>query len=901
MEERWRRQWRESNTGKFILSATPPIVVCAIWVTVFYAISFTGSRMPEGGVHPDTPLVLASLGSAGAGLIVWRWAVKVRRSKRVTFRMFGATIQAIALIFAVMVLVPHQLALTVGAWGLSLSSLSFAVALMRLPDSEWSFPAHLRRGLDGLFIGSTIALGLWLLFGRELFLHANFRVDTEPLVFFPPILAEIALFGIGIGTTLRLQRWRSLHAATLVGMMLVQVSAVGVLSTWQLERDTSEVIWWSVVLAVALALGIVLVRWARHQKASVPGPDEPVWHYGIYIAAAALSAFALLYYSITAGGGRPHIVFMALVCYAALGARLLMTYLDVKRLASESESREEHLAAIVDASSDAVVITDDDFTVLWASEGSAWVPNVSVGESFLAAISFGDRSFCQQRLREFLANPTGRSRSSFSFRLEDRRGRLRRVEVTVTDRRSERSLSGIVLRLVDVAERHQLEVELARLAYSDPLTGLANRRALLSRLEEVAFHNNDRVILLLLDLDGFKNVNDTRGHDQGDEVLQEVARRMLDMLRPTDVAARLGGDEFAVMLRSSWADARALAEKLVDELSEPYELGEAQVEFVTASVGLAVVDESVENPQTLLRNADLALRSAKQSGKNRCETFDAGFEARLRRRNDVIKKLRGAIDRGELDVVYQPIVAADSLPNDLSVVGAEALIRWHHPSLGTVSPGEFIPAASEAGLTHDLAVWMVKQVARQLNQWRSIAPRLWVSVNVSVKELHTYRFAEAVSELLIEHGISPKRLVIEVTEHDFSQQVATLIAQLKALRAAGVSIALDDFGAGYSSLNQLDRLPIDIVKIDRDLVAKDDGDLGTLAPVIVDLGHRLGLTVIAEGIESRRQLDLITAEQKPLLQGYLLARPMLSGELVELFDRAESNPEPDSDTPYSKV
>ncbi|MFC4336444.1 putative bifunctional diguanylate cyclase/phosphodiesterase [Salininema proteolyticum] len=863
--------------GRLAKNHIPPLVVGVVWAAVFFSVSYTGRHMPEGGVHRNTPLVLAGLGAAGAGVLAWRFAARAPKEKRATYYWIAGTVHLIALTFALTTLVPTEWSYRVGAFGITLSAAAFALALMRLPDDSWDLAAHVRRGLDGLFIGASVVLLVWLVFGRDFYYSNAGDLTPTPIELFPPLIAETLLFGIGIGTTLRLRRWRKLHAWTMAAVMAVQVCAVGVLTTWQLHRATSFSIWWSVAFAGFLGALLLVTAAARGARPARDEEGKPVWHYGVYGFAAGADVLVLLVHTLSGGVNDLPVIALACACAVGLGARLLLTYLDVKRLVAEAESREEHLAAIVDASSDAVVIIDEDFAVLWVSESSAWTPDVSAGGSLFSAISFSDRSFTQQRLREFLAETKPGARCSFSFRLEDREGRMRRVEVTVTDRRRQRSLSGIVLRLVDVAERHQLEMELARLAYSDPLTGLANRRALLSRLEEVAFSSGEEVTLMLLDLDGFKNVNDTRGHDKGDEILVEVSQRIADCLRPTDVAARLGGDEFAVMLRATWAESRDLAELLVEHLGEPYDLGDSQVEFVTASVGLAPVDESVANPQTLLRNADLALRAAKQSGKNRCATYDASFDERVQRHNDIMKKLRGAIHRGELDVVYQPIFSRTE-DGDLNVEGAEALVRWRHPELGSVSPAEFIPAASEAGLTHDLAVWMVGRVARQLSQWRELAPALWISVNVSVKELHTYRFAQAVSELLIEHGIRPNRLVIEVTEHDFSTQVATLIAQLSALRGTGVSIALDDFGAGYSSLNQLDRLPIDIVKIDRDLVAKDDGGLGDLAPVIIDLGDRLGLTVIAEGVETSRQLELITARHSPLLQGYLLAKPMGASE-----------------------
>nr|WP_232075896.1 bifunctional diguanylate cyclase/phosphodiesterase [Phytohabitans suffuscus] len=419
------------------------------------------------------------------------------------------------------------------------------------------------------------------------------------------------------------------------------------------------------------------------------------------------------------------------------------------------------------------------------------------------------------------------------------------------------------------------EAYFRELAHTDPLTGLANRRGLLSALE------NDRVagaeaVLLALDLDGFKNVNDMRGHDVGDAVLVEVGQRLRMNLRPGDVAARLGGDEFAVLMWARPAEATRAAARLLGVLGGPYEQETGTV-FLSVSIGLASC-ESVPDVTTLLRNADLALRWAKSHGKNRVELYDIAYDVKLRRRTELEHELRGAIDRDELHLQYQPVVV---LP-DVRPVGAEALLRWQHPRLGKVGPDEFIPLAEECGMISRLGAWVLHQACHQLSRWLAEGHDVWVSVNVSPRELHATGYVEQVKDALRAHRVPPQRLVLEVTEHAVSTDVEELIRRLSALRQTGVRIALDDFGAGYSSLGQLRRLPVDILKIDHSLVVKE------MVRVVVELGHQFGLEVIAEGISEQRQMAMVVDAGCKLGQGYLSGWPVPAEHFEARLDSATS-------------
>jgi diguanylate cyclase (GGDEF)-like protein len=435
----------------------------------------------------------------------------------------------------------------------------------------------------------------------------------------------------------------------------------------------------------------------------------------------------------------------------------------------------------------------------------------------------------------------------------------------------------------------QREAHFRELAHTDPLTGLANRRGLLRALRVPPEPDRSRV-LIGIDLDGFKNVNDMRGHDVGDAVLAEVGARLKRNLLAGDVAARLGGDEFAVLMWASPEEAMLAAKRLLAVLGEPYDVLGGSV-FLSASVGVAG-NPAPGDTGELMRDADLALRYAKQRGKNRVERYQVRYDELLRRRSTLENELRHAIDRGELRLVFQPVVALPSM----RPVGAEALLRWHHPTLGAVRPDEFIPVAEESGLINRIGSWVLQQACRQLALWLTAGHDVWVSVNLSPKELHAADYAGQVADVLAEHGVPPQRLVLEVTEHAVATDMEELVRRLTELRATGVRIALDDFGAGYSSLGQLRTMPVDILKIDHALVAEPESRTGTAAPlvdVVVRLGHRLGLEVLAEGIGTPAQRAVVEEAGCRLGQGSLFGWGVPAEHLeAQLLTLRSSGPRP---------
>jgi diguanylate cyclase (GGDEF)-like protein len=436
-----------------------------------------------------------------------------------------------------------------------------------------------------------------------------------------------------------------------------------------------------------------------------------------------------------------------------------------------------------------------------------------------------------------------------------------------------------------LAER---EAHFRELAHTDPLTGLANRRGLLAVL-----HRDPPGVprvLLGLDLDGFKGVNDMRGHDVGDEVLSEVGQRLRSNLRAGDLAARLGGDEFAVLMWARLPEAQRVADRLLGVLSQPY--GPAGDIFLSVSIGMADHTGAADVP-ALLRNADLALRYAKQRGKNRVERYDVGYDRLSRRRTMLEHEMRGAIDRGELNLVFQPIVAVRSG----RPVGAEALLRWQHPELGLVRPDEFIPLAEECGMSARFGEWVLHRACHQLSLWLTAGYDVWLSVNVSPRELHTPEYLRRVTEALRVHRVPEGRLVLEVTERLVATDQDELTGRLTALRGTGVRIALDGFGAGYFSLGRLHRLPIDILKIDHSLItvpgsvtpADPEPErvpgrmVAPLVDVVMRLGEQLGLEVIAEGVTNATELTAVIDAGCRLGQGQLFGWGVLAEQLEAML------------------
>jgi diguanylate cyclase (GGDEF)-like protein len=431
----------------------------------------------------------------------------------------------------------------------------------------------------------------------------------------------------------------------------------------------------------------------------------------------------------------------------------------------------------------------------------------------------------------------------------------------------------------DVTHRVALERELRHAAFHDPLTGLANRALLRERLDGLT--GDEPVSLLLLDLDGFKAVNDSVGHQVGDVVLLEVARRLARSCRPSDLLVRLGGDEFVALVSGDADRAIALADRFLKILTEPIALADREV---TLGCSIGIASPSEHGADGVLRDADIAMYVAKSRGKGRYQVFEPALRERVLDRATLSDDLRSALSRNQLALRYHPVIDVRTR----QVVAFEALIRWNHPTRGELSPLLFIPLAEESGAIHEIGDWVLTEACAELRRMQQILPEgssMTVSVNLSAVQLHSSGLVERVQEILAQTGLEPRRLVLELTESVLVDDIDDAVRVLGRLRSIGVRLALDDFGAGYSSLRYLKRLPFDFVKLDKGLLEGIDRDPAALALVDAVLGllNRLGLRTCGEGIETPAQLAVMESLGCELGQGFLVAKPLRPEELSRLL------------------
>jgi diguanylate cyclase (GGDEF)-like protein/PAS domain S-box-containing protein len=447
----------------------------------------------------------------------------------------------------------------------------------------------------------------------------------------------------------------------------------------------------------------------------------------------------------------------------------------------------------------------------------------------------------------------------------------------------------------DITERNQAQVHIEQLAFSDMLTGLPNRRLFLDRLRQsmaVSERNNSWCALLFLDIDKFKTLNDTLGHQVGDVLLVQIAERLRRAVREYDTVARLGGDEFVVLLEQlgefeedAARQAQGVAEKVAAHLSREYDL-EGHKYLGTNSIGIALFRGQEINSDELLRRADLAMYQAKNLGRSAVCFFDPQMQASIAARLELELDLKQAIIHEEFFLSFQP-----QFDSSAGLVGAEALIRWRSPKRGLVSPAEFIPLAEETGLIFPIGHWVMREACRCLEEWRRHPKfaHLAVSVNVSARQVALPTFVEEVSELLSFYDIEPSLLKLEITETMLVDRIDEIILKINELRAIGVRFSLDDFGTGYSSLSYLKRLPFDQVKIDQSFArgALDDANDAAICRAIIALGHALNLEVMAEGIETQAQWDFFKAEGCHYGQGYFFGHPLPQAEFEARFSLLE--------------
>jgi diguanylate cyclase (GGDEF)-like protein len=449
-------------------------------------------------------------------------------------------------------------------------------------------------------------------------------------------------------------------------------------------------------------------------------------------------------------------------------------------------------------------------------------------------------------------------------------------------------LQAIANVLANAIERSREAEDAQHRALHDPLTGLPNRALFEDRLGHALAEQERRgssVAVIFLDIDHFKLVNDSLGHQAGDELLREIAPRLTGALRPGDTVARFGGDEFGILIEDvkTERDATRVAERIAGVLARPFVVSERE-HFVTASAGIAV-GGAAESPSTLIRDSDAAMYRAKERGRARYEIFDEAMRVRVAHRLRIENELRSAIDRNELRVRYQPVV---SLATG-RITGAEALVRWEHPQHGLLPPKEFIPVAEESGLIAPIGRWVLHESCRQTAAWHAAnpdQPPIGISVNMSVRQLADRELAPAVRRALAATGLDPVCLSLELTEGMLIEETESALAALSELKQLGIQLALDDFGTGYASLGSLQRLPFDSIKLDRQFVERLGAHKvdNAIVSAVVTLAQTLELNVVAEGIEIEEQLAVVKALGCHHAQGFYFSRPVVAEEIGRMLE-----------------
>jgi diguanylate cyclase (GGDEF)-like protein/PAS domain S-box-containing protein len=547
---------------------------------------------------------------------------------------------------------------------------------------------------------------------------------------------------------------------------------------------------------------------------------------------------------------------------------------------------EAYFRTLVQDTSDVILIVDDDGRIRYATPSARGIfGNVPIeGAHLWELVEPDERDDIARALAEMLDHH-GKDVAE-DWRITARDGAFVEVEVRCSDLRGEPTVGGLVLTLRDVTEQRQLERELKYRAFHDSLTGLPNRLMFQERVVRAlarARRTGAIVAVFFIDLDDFKITNDTMGHSVGDELLVAAGMRITALGAGSGTAARLGGDEFALLVTDAGDTAAVdtLAGAIVSAFTEPFTLAVGSA-ITTATVGVATTEDA-DSTADLVRHADLALYAAKAAGKRQWRRYQPVLSAGMIRRRELQSALDQAIADSAFTLAYQPIVALISG----EVVGFEALVRWPHPEWGMIQPEQFIALAEETGHIVPLGTWVLEQAAADTVRWQRRAPRqppLYVSVNVSARQLRDTGFVQGVRRVLASSGLPPSALLLELTESVLLRPDQRIAADLEELKSIGVRLAIDDFGTGYSSLSYLRELPIDVLKIDKSFV--DGIAVSTqrlaLAEVIIRIANTLRLTVVAEGIESEVQRDLLVSMGCPYGQGYLLARPLGAGEAEAL-------------------
>ncbi|WP_062107563.1 sensor domain-containing protein [Bacillus niameyensis] len=561
-----------------------------------------------------------------------------------------------------------------------------------------------------------------------------------------------------------------------------------------------------------------------------------------------------------------------------------------KQMEEEIKNSEEKYRLITENSSDLISVIDQEGNFQYVSPSHRGLLGVSLDNlksgKIYDWIDEKDRKRVEKEI-DMLADKK-RVSSQLEFQIRNSRGRLIDVETTINLIMEESSSKGnMVLVMRDITERKKSEQRIYHLAYHDSLTDLPNRRLFMNQLRKEITWNDQptKIAVMFIDVDRFKYVNDSWGHDAGDYILTEVATRIKKALRSYDLIARLGGDEFTVMLTNiqSEKDALASAEKIQKALQEPIEINN-QPYTLTCSMGIALYPENGKTADELLTKSDTALYSVKKRGRNGFALYQPEMEEKSLEKILLENELGKAIQKEQFYIDYQPKLNF----SEGKLIGVEALVRWIHPELGRIAPDRFIPMAEETGLIVPLGEWILKEVCEQNKRWQDqgLSP-LVASVNISVRQLEAPDFVDKVIDIIKETNLDPKWIELEVTESVFADNHHSARV-LQEIRDLGIQISIDDFGTGYSSFSYIKYLPVDTLKVDRSFISDIDQNEESKAIVkaVLTLAQTLGLNVVAEGIETQKQMAVLNEDGCNVGQGYFFSKPLSSDDFEEYLKNA---------------
>jgi diguanylate cyclase (GGDEF)-like protein/PAS domain S-box-containing protein len=803
------------------------------------------------------------------------------------------------------------------------------IGLMIMPSAAQALANRARSVLDGLMVAASLVLMAWI-FVVEPLIRAGGDSALALYISLTYPLGDVVIVTIVIYMlALQRSRGRTFSQLALVGAGIVAfaisdigyayLNLIGVYASGG-PSDIGWFVGFSLILLAARKPAPPATG-AMPADEAAPADDNKTGEggqpFGVLLPYVVVLAalFTSVVWFARNGQSDSFVAYTRSALILLIVGRQLLTLLENRNLTRNLEARvadrtaklfasEQRFHALVQHSSDVVTVVSTEAEVLYQSESVQRVFGYQAhwlsGRRLTNLIDRESAARLAEALRSVAGRPYATTVLELTVRHRDRRER--QAEMTITNLLGDSSVGGLVLNTRDISERKELQDQLVHEAYHDALTQLANRALFRERVGEAlqGRRRTDDVTVLFLDLDGFKEVNDSLGHLAGDQLLVQVADRLRESVRDGDVVARFGGDEFAVLIRSAIGapDAEMVAGRIVEGLHAPFGIDGREI-HVQASIGLASAgmstgagaavvlhDAETDGAEQLMRNADLAMYKAKSAGGSGFASYDPQMLSGLVERLELEADLRMALERGELKLHYQPTIdLADS-----RVVGFEALVRWQHPTRGLISPLDFIPIAEGTGLIVPLGRWVIAESCRQAVEWsaRNGGDPVKIAVNVSVRQFDRSDLPTMVGEVLAETGMPADRLCLEMTESVLMTDTEENLAQLVRLKELGVTLAIDDFGTGYSSLAYLRRFPVDTLKIDRSFVERlgEETDDAALANTIVQLGRSLGMSTVAEGIEEYGQLAALREMGCDYAQGFYFSRPVPAAEAGRLLSES---------------